>query len=133
LFVREPLKQWSEGRVTLLGDACHSMVPYLGQGVNMAIEDACVIARCLAENPDDPATAFLTYQNARIERTAKVVHASAAMQATFHHKALGEVKAAGEYIQEKWSPQANSERYNWIYQYDATTVPLHEPVAAKAV
>jgi salicylate hydroxylase len=132
LFVREPLKQWSEGRVTLLGDACHSMVPYLGQGVNMAIEDACVIARCLAENPGDPATAFLTYQNARIERTAKVVHASAAMQATFHHVALGEVKAAGEYIQEKWSPQANSERYNWIYQYDATTVPLHEPVA-KAV
>lgn len=133
LFVREPLKQWSAGRVTLLGDACHSMVPYLGQGVNMAIEDACVIARCLVENPDDPEAAFLTYQDLRIERTAKVVHASAAMQAIFHHEALGDVKAAGAYIETQWSPQANADRYNWIYQYDATTIPLHRPVAAKAV
>lgn len=125
LFVREPLKQWSAGRVTLLGDACHSMVPYLGQGVNMAIEDACVIARCLAENPNDPEVAFLTYQNARLDRTSKVVCASAAMQATFHHESLNEAKAAGEYIQTQWSPEANADRYNWIHQYDATTVPLH--------
>ncbi|MEH2510385.1 salicylate hydroxylase [Nitrobacteraceae bacterium AZCC 1564] len=125
LFVRQPLERWSEGRVTLLGDACHSMVPYLGQGVNMAIEDACVLARCLTETPDDPAAAFLAYQNVRLERTSKVVQSSAGMQYTFHHQALAEEKAASEYIETQWSPAANAARYNWIYQYDATTVPLH--------
>lgn len=125
LFVRHPLERWSEGRVTLLGDACHSMVPYLGQGVNMAIEDACIVARCLDQHRDDPATAFIKYQNARLERTAKVVRASAAMQSTFHHESLGEVDAARGYIETKWAPSANAARYNWIYQYDATTTPLH--------
>jgi salicylate hydroxylase len=124
LFVRQPLDKWSEGRVTLLGDACHSMVPYLGQGVNMAIEDACVVARCLEAMPDDPSVAFRTYQQARMERTAKVVRSSAAMQYTFHADALAEPARAKAYIEGNWSPAANAERYNWIYQYDATTVPL---------
>lgn len=125
LFVRQPLERWSDGRVTLLGDACHSMVPYLGQGVNMALEDACVLARCLEESLDDPAAAFVRYQNIRLDRTSKVVHASSGMQSTFHHEALGEVKAASKYIETQWAPEANAARYNWIYQYDATTVPLH--------
>ncbi|WP_247327270.1 FAD-dependent monooxygenase [Bradyrhizobium sp. 141] len=51
LFVRPSLGTWSKGCVTLLGDACHSMLPYLGQGVNMALEDASVLARCFEEIP----------------------------------------------------------------------------------
>ena len=46
-LVRAPLESWSEGRVVLLGDACHPMKPHMGQGANMAIEDGVVLARCL--------------------------------------------------------------------------------------
>src|SRR4030095_9394204 len=47
LMTRPPLERWTEGRVTLLGDACHSMVPFLAQGAVMAIEDGFILARCL--------------------------------------------------------------------------------------
>lgn len=124
LFVREPLKKWTTGRVTLLGDACHSMVPYLGQGVNMAIEDACVLARCMEKYIDNPAQALLHYQNARMDRTAKTAVDSAAMQATFHDRALAEPHNAEEYIEKQWSPEKAKARYDWIYEYDATRVPI---------
>src|SRR5262249_33588080 len=52
LFLRPPQPRWSLGRVSLLGDACHAMVPYLGQGANSAIEDAFVLGRCLEADAD---------------------------------------------------------------------------------
>ncbi len=69
---REPVKHWSKGRVTLLGDAAHPMLQYLAQGANMATEDAVVLAEKLAESPDNPAGAFIAYQEARYKRTAWV-------------------------------------------------------------
>ena len=51
---RDPIPQWTKGRVTLLGDACHAMLPYLGQGANSAMEDGFVLARCIAAWPGDP-------------------------------------------------------------------------------
>lgn len=125
LFVRPSLDTWSKGRVTLLGDACHSMLPYLGQGVNMALEDAAVLARCLDEQPNDLAAAFRTYQDLRFDRTTKVVKSAAGMLPVFHNQALATPKTAGDYIKTQWAPQATAKRYDWIYQYDATTVPLH--------
>ena len=122
LFVRDPLPRWSTGRVTLLGDACHSMVPYLGQGVNMAIEDACVLARCLGEYA--PEEALRHYEGARRERTSKVAQGSANMQRTFHHSDLAEEPAAARYIETQWSPAASKARFDWIYQYDARTAPI---------
>ena len=47
ILEREPLARWSDGRVVLLGDACHPMTPYMAQGAATAIEDAAVLARCL--------------------------------------------------------------------------------------
>lgn len=123
LFVRDALPRWSVGRVTLLGDACHSMVPYLGQGVNMAIEDAAVLSRCLAAGPD-AAEALRRYEAARRERTAKVARGSADMQATFHHPDLAEEATAVPYIERQWSPAASKARFDWIYQYDALNVPV---------
>ncbi len=123
LFVRDPLPRWSVGRVSLLGDACHSMVPYLGQGVNMAIEDACVIARCL-EKYNDPAEALLKYQDARLDRTTRIAAGSADMQRTFHHPALGDPKTAAGYAESQWNPGKARARYDWIYDYDATQVPV---------
>jgi salicylate hydroxylase len=71
LLGRDPLPYWSTGRVTLLGDAAHPMVPYLAQGAVMAIEDAWVLAASLANSPDT-AAAFSRYERARLDRTAAV-------------------------------------------------------------
>jgi salicylate hydroxylase len=125
LFVRPSLATWSKGRVTLLGDACHSMLPYLGQGVNMALEDASVLARCLDENPNDVAAVFEAYQGLRLDRTSKVVKSAAGMLPVFHNKALCKPETAGDYIKAQWSSEATAARYDWIYRYDATTIPLH--------
>jgi len=125
LFVRPSLATWSRGRVTLLGDACHSMLPYLGQGVNMALEDASVLARCFNENSNDVAEAFEAYQGLRLDRTSKVVKSAAGMLPIFHNKALCKPETAGDYIKTQWAPEATAARYDWIYRYDATTVPLH--------
>ena len=123
IFVREPLTRWSKGRVTLLGDACHSMVPYLGQGVNMAIEDACVISRYLKAN-NNPAQAFELYENERKERAETTGRRAAEMQNIFHHPALASGETAGNYILSQWGPEQNAARFNWIYDYDATSLDL---------
>ena len=69
---RPPIKQWSKGKVTLLGDAAHPMLQYLAQGANMALEDAVCLAEQIAANGDDYATAFQKYQDLRYLRTARV-------------------------------------------------------------
>ena len=65
-------ESWGAGRVTLLGDAAHAMVPALGQGACQAIEDAVFLGRFLAD-ADDPAAALRAYEAKRIERTAPIV------------------------------------------------------------
>jgi 3-hydroxybenzoate 6-monooxygenase len=69
---REPVKNWSQGRVTLLGDAAHPMLQYLAQGAGQAIEDAVVLGKALAHFKGDVAQAFLAYQDKRYLRTARV-------------------------------------------------------------
>ncbi|MEZ0090166.1 FAD-dependent monooxygenase [Streptacidiphilus sp. EB129] len=69
---REPLPRWSTARTTLLGDAAHPMLPYHGQGASQAIEDAVVLARCLAESAGQPAAALRRYERARREHSARV-------------------------------------------------------------
>lgn len=124
LFVRDALPRWTTGRVSLLGDACHSMVPYLGQGVNMAIEDGCVLARCIEAAPRDPAGALQRYEQARLARTTRVASSAAGMQTIFHNPALADPATASAYVDSQWSPQKSRERYDWIYDYDATTVAI---------
>src|SRR5471032_2708031 len=68
---REPVKNWSKGHTTLLGDAAHPMLQYLAQGACMATEDAVILAEKVAETPDDPTAAFTAYQEARYLRTAR--------------------------------------------------------------
>jgi salicylate hydroxylase len=90
----------------------------------MAIEDACVLARCLEHEPEDPARALARYETARMERTARAARGSTDMQYTFHHPALAEAQSAAEYIQTQWSPEKSRARYDWIYEYDATQVSI---------
>ncbi len=69
---RPPIKEWSKGRITLLGDAAHPMLQYLAQGAGMSIEDAVCLADCVAAAGGDYAAAFRTYQQARYLRTGRV-------------------------------------------------------------
>ena len=81
LHDREPMPRWGEGRVTLLGDACHPTLPFMAQGAAMAIEDAAVLAGCLDQ--DVPA-ALQRYERLRRDRTAQVQHGSRRNAALFH-------------------------------------------------
>ena len=69
---REPVKDWSKGRVALLGDAAHPMLQYLAQGAAMATEDAVCLAEKVAEQPDDLPAALAAYVQQRYLRTARV-------------------------------------------------------------
>jgi 2-polyprenyl-6-methoxyphenol hydroxylase-like FAD-dependent oxidoreductase len=75
---RPPLSRWGRGRVTLLGDAAHPMLPSLGQGANSAIEDAVVLAHAVATH-GDPETALRTYERRRLRRTTALVDGSRAL------------------------------------------------------
>ena len=99
LYERDPLPQWSKGRVTLLGDACHPMLPFMAQGAGMAIEDAIVLGRCV--KGDDPAGELKAYENARRERTAKIQIGSRGNQ---------------------W--MKGQENADWLYGYDAWRTPV---------
>jgi salicylate hydroxylase len=72
IYDRDPLPQWTRGRVTLLGDAAHPTMPTLAQGANMAIEDGYVLARNLVRHPDDIETALKSYVAERLPRTTWV-------------------------------------------------------------
>jgi 2-polyprenyl-6-methoxyphenol hydroxylase-like FAD-dependent oxidoreductase len=71
IYESEPLRHWSRGRVTLLGDAAHTMTPNLGQGACQAIEDAVELAECLTANTDS-VSALKHYENRRVRRTNRV-------------------------------------------------------------
>jgi salicylate hydroxylase len=90
----------------------------------MAIEDACVLARCLAACGADHEAAFARYEAARIPRTTRIVAGSAAARSRFHDSRLGDDAAAGRYIAEEWTPERIDERYDWLFRYDATAVEI---------
>lgn len=84
VYVRQPLEQWSFGRITLLGDAAHAMQPFEGQGAAQAVEDAYVLAACLGEQPEDPAAALQRYARLRIARTQELQESARAAADTFY-------------------------------------------------
>jgi 2-polyprenyl-6-methoxyphenol hydroxylase-like FAD-dependent oxidoreductase len=120
LMVRPPMERWSVGRVSLLGDACHSMVPFLAQGANMAIEDGYILARALTEGDGDIPARLLRYENARRDRTRRAVEGSASNIQRFHNKALADPVKAREYVDREWAGQPVAERYEWLFRYDVT-------------
>lgn len=87
---REPVANWTRGRIALLGDAAHPMLQYLAQGACMAIEDAVCLAEKLAARRDDPNAAFIAYQQERYLRTARV-QIMARVYGDFYH-ATGPVR-----------------------------------------
>ncbi len=102
---RDPLPLWSRGRIVILGDACHPMPPYMGQGGSMALEDAAMLARCIGFAGDtNLERAFQLYETNRAPRTRRVQLES-----------------------KKGDWQRYDMDHKWVLGYDAFTVPLIEP------
>jgi salicylate hydroxylase len=115
LYRMPPLRAWTQGSATLIGDAAHPMLPFLAQGGAMAIEDASVLTRILAEHDDDPWRAFRHYETARIERTARTAYESRKMGNIYHMG--GVLRLARNFIMRQRSPQSLLKKFDWLYQY----------------
>lgn len=109
LFDRDPMPRWSEGRVTLLGDACHPMLPFMAQGAVMGIEDAHTLMQCLKAN-SDPAAALQRYEALRRERTAIVQRMARENMTFFHNPDVDDLEE-----------RLNSHRdaHHWLYGFDS--------------
>jgi 6-hydroxynicotinate 3-monooxygenase len=102
LYERDPLPTWQKGRVVLLGDACHPMMPYMAQGATNAMEDAAVLARCLEGAVSaDVARRFAQYEATRKPRTSRIQLTS----------------RRNEWLSTRTDP-------DWVYGYDAWSEPL---------
>ncbi len=124
LMVRPPMEAWSKERITLMGDACHPTLPFLGQGGVMAIEDGYVLAACIEKYFDDPAKAFARYEDIRKERTAMVVRKAAENRAMAFEPRLAEQGAVADAIARDWLQLRLKERMDWLYAYDATGIAV---------
>ncbi len=121
LYDRDPPARWSKGRATLLGDSAHAMLPYLGQGAAMAIEDGCVLAGMVARAGDDLDGALAAYERLRKPRVQEAVLGSRA-------------RARDNHLTSRWGRLKRDMRYAWrkrfggdqtvlqagrLYEYDA--------------
>lgn len=122
---RDPIPQWTQGRISLLGDAAHATLPFLAQGAVHSIEDGMVLSRCLeGVKADDVPAALKRYEGARIERTSRMVRGATANTERFHSKELATEESAEKYLEKEWSANPIFERYDWLYSYDAVTTPI---------
>jgi salicylate hydroxylase len=120
LFDRDPLPRWSVGRVTLLGDACHPMYPFMGQGAAQAIEDAATLAACLAAGGDDVTGALLRYESVRLPRVSRLQALSRANKARFHMPDGREQEGRDA----EWARTGDRapETLRWLYAHDPWAV-----------
>jgi salicylate hydroxylase len=116
LFDRPPLENWTRGRVTLLGDAAHPMLPYMAQGASQSIEDAFILASCLAADREHPQRAIEEYAARRRDRTDSVQAASREASRVVRLTDPAEVLARNARLAE--SPEAPVARFDWIWSYD---------------
>ena len=124
VFDRVPLKQWTYGRITMLGDCCHPMLPFMGQGGAQAIEDGAAIAACFDKCGDDVEAALKLYEAVRQPRASRIQEQSWENKARFHMPdGPGQVErdAAMARGMTDWSYRAVA----WVYSHDAGLLPEH--------
>ena len=107
IYDRDPLTQWTRGRVTLLGDAAHPMMPTLAQGASITLEDAYTFARNVARHANDPTAALKAYEAERIDRARRV-----------------QLQARDQFNNNRKQPAPPPLSRDWIFQHDATAEPM---------
>ena len=110
---REPIGQWTFGRVTLLGDAAHPTLQYLAQGACMALEDAVTLGEALRVDANDFTKAFELYQRSRVARTARIVLSAREMGRIFH--AQGVERLVRNDLWKGRSPGRFYDAMEWLY------------------
>jgi salicylate hydroxylase len=110
IYDRDPVPQWTQGRVTLLGDAAHPTMPTLAQGGNMAIEDGYVLARNLARHSGDIDAALAGYVAERQPRTARIT-----------------MQSRQQFANNRKVPPPPFLDRTWIFTFDATKEPETAP------
>lgn len=119
LYDREPLETWSAGRVTLLGDAAHAMLPFMAQGACQAVEDAVVLSRCLGgARPEAVAAVLREYETIRKPRVWDVQRASW-RNATTYHLSDGEAQRERDAAWARSAARGPYSERGWLFAYDA--------------
>ena len=123
---REPLDSWVSGRVALLGDAAHAMLPYHAQGAGQSIEDAWVLVRCLERGSGDVATALERYESLRLDRANKVQKESRQAEHLFQMANPDEIAARNARFAKHQATTADGFPIGqrWLYSYDAEKAVL---------
>ena len=115
LHDRPPMKEWSKGRILVLGDAAHPMLPFLAQGAAMAIEDGAVIANCI-DNFDDIEEALNQFEKIRKPRTSYVQLAARRNAKVFHLSGLAAI------LRNLVMGYVGNKIFNKLYSYDALSI-----------
>jgi 2-polyprenyl-6-methoxyphenol hydroxylase-like FAD-dependent oxidoreductase len=120
LFDRDPLPRWSVRRATLLGDACHPMYPFMGQGAAQAIEDGATLTACLVAGGADPEASLRHYERLRLPRVTRLQDMSRANKARFHMRDGPEQRARDA----EWAKASDRspDAMRWLYDFDASAI-----------
>ncbi|MCM0021163.1 MAG: 3-hydroxybenzoate 6-monooxygenase [Tagaea sp.] len=111
---RDPIENWVDGRVALLGDAAHPMLQYMAQGACMAMEGAVALSACLSAMPDAPDKALIAYRDRRLTRTARVQLQSRQVGEHIYHPAGAHAKLRNEIMRAKTAEQWY-DALAWLY------------------
>lgn len=130
LYDREPLPSWIDGRIALMGDAAHAMLPYHAQGAVQSIEDAWVLARCLQQGqeskPADPAAALLKYESLRKDRAQRLQLHSRNAERWYHLEDPDKIahRNARLAAHAQNNPGGLTPQQVWLFTYDAEKAAL---------
>ncbi|MQA16456.1 MAG: NAD(P)-binding protein [Pseudonocardiaceae bacterium] len=132
IYDKDPVDNWTRGRMTLVGDAAHPMLQYMAQGACQALEDAVCIAEWLARHPDDVETAFRCYQQERLPRTTRVQTWARYMAEIVHLDGVSAM-LRDDLLRNRASDDFTY--FDWLYSYDlalpsAAAEPSEPEVAA---
>jgi 2-polyprenyl-6-methoxyphenol hydroxylase-like FAD-dependent oxidoreductase len=125
LFDRVPLAHWSAGRVTLLGDACHPMLPFMAQGAAQALEDGAALTACLTQEPDVP-EALRRYEAVRLPRASRI-QALSTLNKTRFHLPDGREQQERDELMASGSTDFSIKAVEWIYGHDASEIDAPAP------
>lgn len=132
IYYRDPLPQWSRGRIILVGDAAHPVLPTSGSGAAVAIEDSIALTRCLARFPGDHAAAFADFQARRQPRTTRLLISSRADLTTYHEENPVKIAARAPMNRAvmRLDPTGH-QRLSWLYGYDEVAESAKDPEAVR--